>query len=68
MHRKSEHMGEPAAAGHPARRADHGSITGELGAAMREFARRLANFGLGDAETPILDEFVDRRRRPRLQA
>lgn len=42
--------------------------TGDLGSALVEFARRLANFGLGEAETPLLDEFIDRRRYPRLQA
>jgi len=41
-------------------------LSSELGSALVEFARRLANFGLGEAEPPLLDEFVDRRRRPRL--
>jgi hypothetical protein len=42
--------------------------TVDLGSALVEFARRLANFGLGEAETPLLDELIDRRRHPRLQA
>jgi hypothetical protein len=46
---------------------DAAGMTGDLGSALVEFARRLANFGLGEAETPLLDEFVDRRRYPRLQ-
>jgi hypothetical protein len=41
-------------------------LSSDLGSALVEFARRLANFGLGEAEPPLLDEFVDRRRRPRL--
>lgn len=48
--------------------ADPAAATGDLGSALVEFARRLANFGLGEAETPLLDEFIDRRRYPRLQA
>lgn len=43
-------------------------LPGELGSALVEFARRLANFGLGEAEPPLLDEFVERRSRPRLSA
>ena len=43
-------------------------LSSELGSALVEFARRLANFGLGEAEPPLLDEFVDRRRRPRLSS
>jgi hypothetical protein len=41
-------------------------LSGELGSALLEFARRLANFGLGEMDAPILDEFVERRRQPRL--
>ena len=41
-------------------------VPGELGSALMEFARRLANFGLGEMDGPILDEFVERRRQPRL--
>lgn len=41
-------------------------LSGELGSALLEFARRLANFGLGELDAPILDEFVERRRQPRL--
>jgi hypothetical protein len=41
-------------------------LSGELGSALMEFARRLANFGLGEMDGPILDEFVERRRQPRL--
>jgi len=41
-------------------------LSGELGSALLEFARRLANFGLGEMDPPILDEFVERRRQPRL--
>ena len=41
-------------------------LPGELGSALLEFARRLANFGLGEMDPPILDEFVERRRQPRL--
>lgn len=43
-------------------------LSSELGSALVEFARRLANFGLGEAEPPLLDEFVDRRRSPRLSS
>ncbi len=69
MHTKTEQPTEINAAGHhPERRGEHGGFTGELGSALVEFARRLANFGLGEAESPILGEFIDRRRRPRLQA
>ena len=50
-------------------RAEGGpGLSSELGSALVEFARRLANFGLGEAEPPLLDEFVDRRRRPRLSS
>ena len=49
--------------GHPAGRP---GLPGELGSALLEFARRLANFGLGEMDGPILDEFVERRRQPRL--
>ena len=48
---------------HPAGRP---GLPGELGSALLEFARRLANFGLGEMDGPILDEFVERRRQPRL--
>ena len=52
-----------------AERAEGGpGLSSELGSALVEFARRLANFGLGEAEPPLLDEFVDRRRRPRLSS
>ena len=47
--------------------AGHG-LSSEFGSALVEFARRLANFGLGEAEPPLLDEFVDRRRHPRLSS
>lgn len=47
--------------------ADPAAASADLGSALVEFARRLANFGLGEAETPILNEFVDRRRHPRIQ-
>lgn len=43
-------------------------LSSELGSALVEFARRLATFGLGEADRPLLDEFVERRRRPRLHA
>lgn len=59
----------------PGRATDQGEraqagpgLSSELGSALVEFARRLANFGLGEAEPPLLDEFVDRRRRPRLMS
>ena len=68
MHTKSEKPPETQPAGHLERRAEHLGSTGELGSALVEFARRLANFGLGEAESPILDEFVERRRHPRLQS
>jgi hypothetical protein len=51
----------------PTPEPDAAGMTGDLGSALVEFARRLANFGLGEADTPLLDEFVDRRRYPRLQ-
>jgi hypothetical protein len=42
-------------------------LSSELGSALVEFARRLATFGLGEADRPLLDEFVERRRHPRLR-
>lgn len=48
------------------RQAARPGLSGELGSALMEFARRLANFGLGEMDGPILDEFVERRRQPRL--
>lgn len=50
----------------PERPASRSGLSGELGSALLEFARRLANFGLGEMDGPILDEFVERRREPRL--
>ena len=50
----------------PDRPAGRSGLPGELGSALLEFARRLANFGLGEMDGPILDEFVERRRQPRL--
>jgi hypothetical protein len=58
----TNHPGEEEP-GHP---AGWPGLPGELGSALLEFARRLANFGLGEMDPPILDEFVERRRRPRL--
>ena len=48
------------------RQATRPGLSGELGSALMDFARRLANFGLGELDGPILDEFVERRRQPRL--
>jgi hypothetical protein len=48
------------------RQAGRPGLSGELGSALMDFARRLANFGLGEMDGPILDEFVERRRQPRL--
>lgn len=57
----SSHSGEE-----PESQAGRAGLPGELGSALLEFARRLANFGLGEMDAPILDEFVERRREPRL--
>jgi len=50
----------------PESQAARTGLSGELGSALLEFARRLANFGLGEMDPPILDEFVERRRQARL--
>ena len=57
----TSHSGEE-----PETQAGRTGLPGELGSALMEFARRLANFGLGEMDAPILDEFVERRRQPRL--
>lgn len=59
---------QPDAAPAPGKAHAGAGLSGELGSALVEFARRLANFGLGEAEGPLLNEFVDRRRHPRLQS
>ena len=41
--------------------------SGDLGHTLIEFARRLANFGLGEVDDPILDDFTPRTSGPQRQ-
>ena len=69
MHSKRAMTSDHDGAGDSSKRPDGRlGLPADLGSALMDFARRLANFGLGEVEDPLLDEFIDRRRRPRLQS